>query len=49
MTITSLIEGKVEVASIVMRLMQIEASEVFQNPCGFVPLKERHRVKAIRG
>lgn len=28
--------------------MQIEAQESFNHPCGFVPLKERHRVKAIR-
>lgn len=28
--------------------MQIEAPERFQHPCGFVPLRERHRVKAGR-
>lgn len=27
--------------------MQIEAPEVFDHPCGFVRLKERHRVKAL--
>jgi hypothetical protein len=26
--------------------MQIEAPEVFDHPCGFIRLKERHRVKA---
>jgi hypothetical protein len=27
--------------------MQIECEPKFQHPCGFVRLKERHRVKAV--
>jgi len=28
--------------------MQIEAEPVFSHPCGFISLKERHRVRAER-
>jgi hypothetical protein len=28
--------------------MQVEAAPRFQHPCGFIRLRERHRVKATR-
>lgn len=31
-----------------MPQMQIDAPEKFSHQCGFVKLKERHRVKALR-
>lgn len=27
--------------------MQIDAPEAFSHPCGFIKLRERHRVKAV--
>lgn len=28
--------------------MEVVASVTFRHPCGFVPLKERHKIKAVR-